>query len=157
DGELYVLSSQSYSRKGRRNVARTALLRLRKDGDGFKVDGEMHLAELLDAAPDRATTLGLPRGTRELDIEGMAYHRGALYFGVKAPLDAGGSAMIWKVASPKALFEGSSAKKLEAAGLTAWGRLRVDVTLDGATVAGGISDLLFHDNTLFVTSTPSTA
>jgi multidrug efflux pump subunit AcrA (membrane-fusion protein) len=155
-GELYVLSSQSYSRKGRRNTARTALLRLRKDGEGLKVDGEAHLAELLDQAPERAATLGLARGTRELDIEGMTFHRGALYFGVKAPVDASGSAMIWKVTSPKALFDGG-AKNLDAAGLTAWGHVRVDVTLDGTTLAGGISDLLFHGDTLFVTSTPSIA
>ncbi len=157
DGEVYVLASQSFSRKGKRNDARTALLRLRKDGDDFRVDGEVHLAELLDDAKGRARTLGLAQGTRELDIEGMTFHEGALYLGVKAPVDAAGSAMIWKVPSPKALVESPASKKLEAAGLTLWGHLRLDVTVDGTTVAGGISDLLFHGDTLYLTSTPSIA
>ncbi|MBN9159618.1 MAG: hypothetical protein BGO98_49170 [Myxococcales bacterium 68-20] len=158
-GELYVLSSQSYNAKGRRKPARSALLRLRPAGSGFVVDGEVHLAEALDVAPERAAALGLARGTRDLDVEGMAFHGGALYFGLKAPLDARGRARIWKVASPEALFDDTvgGARKLERAGIATWGHARVDVEIDGKAVPGGISELLFMGGTLVIASTPSTA
>jgi multidrug resistance efflux pump len=168
-GEIYLLSSQSFSRKGKRKPARTALLRLRPEGHGLRVDGEVHLAELLDADPARATALGLPEGTRALDIEGLAFQGGALYFGLKAPLDAQGNAMIWRAASPSALFDArptATARvaddkgpgRLADAGLSLWARARVDVELDGKPTPGGISDLLFlPDGSLAMTSTPSTA
>ncbi|TKC93014.1 biotin/lipoyl-binding protein [Polyangium fumosum] len=154
-GEIYLLSSQSYSKRGKRKPARTALLRLRKDGRGFRVDGEAHLAELLDADPAQAAALGLPKGTRALDIEGLAYQKGALYFGLKAPLDAQGHAMIWQVTTPGALF---ASKPLAGAGASLWAHVPVDVELAGKPTPGGISDLLFlPDGSLVITSTPSTA
>ncbi|XXT14692.1 hypothetical protein WME94_31045 [Sorangium sp. So ce429] len=155
-GDVYLLSSQGYSAKGKRKTARTALLRLKPDGRGFRVDGEVHLAELLDpAGPAVLAGLGLPGGTRPLEIEGMAYRDGALYFGLKSPLDAQGNALIWKLDAPGALFD---AKRLEGAGLSLWARARVDVELGGAPTPGGISDLSFlPDGSLAIASTPSTA
>ncbi|MDI3284487.1 biotin/lipoyl-binding protein [Polyangium sp. 15x6] len=154
-GEIYLLSSQSYSKRGKRKPARTALLRLRKEGRGFRVDGEAHIAELLDADPAQAAALGLPNGTRALDIEGLAYRGGSLYFGLKAPLDAQGNAMIWQVTAPSALF---ASKPLASAGASLWARVRVDVEVAGKPTPGGISDLLFlPDGGLAISSTPSTA
>ncbi|AUX26485.1 hypothetical protein SOCEGT47_070540 [Sorangium cellulosum] len=174
-GEVYLLSSQSYSKKGKRKRERTALLRLRPEGQGFRVDGAIHLAEVLDAAPARAAALGLPDGTRALDIEGLAFRQGALYLGLKAPLDPQGNAMIWRIESPGALFgEGSAspvkvavardkgaadeARRFDAARVSLWARARVDVELAGRPTPGGISDLVFMpDGALAITSTPSTA
>ncbi|UQA63154.1 HlyD family secretion protein [Polyangium aurulentum] len=170
-GEIYLLSSQSFSKKGKRKPARTALLRLRQEGRGFRVDGEVHLAELLDADPARAHALGLPNGTRSLDIEGLAFRQGALHLGLKAPLDAQGNAMIWQIASPGALFaarpdavkaaarkDSSASGRLAEAGASLWARARVDVELAGKSTPGGISDLQFlPDGSLAITSTPSTA
>ncbi|CAN98009.1 hypothetical protein predicted by Glimmer/Critica [Sorangium cellulosum So ce56] len=179
-GEIYLLSSQSYSKKGKRKSERTALLRLRQDGQGFRVDGGIHLAEVLDADPTRAAALGLPDGTRALDIEGLAFRQGALYLGLKAPLDAQGNAMIWRIGSPSALFgglpgeqraaavEAASAKKkhritaeaarFDAARVSLWARARVDVEVAGKPTPGGISELVFMpDGALAITSTPSTA
>jgi len=154
-GEIYLLSSQSYSKKGKRKPARTALLRLRKDGSGFRVDAAVHLAELLDADTVQATALGLPDGTRNLDIEGLTARGGSLYLGLKAPLDDQGKALIWRIQSPAALFEG---KSLANAGASIYARARVDVEVDGKPTPGGISDLFFlPDGKLALTSTPSTA
>ncbi|AUX42695.1 hypothetical protein SOCE26_041280 [Sorangium cellulosum] len=154
--EVYLLSSQGYSAKGKRKASRTALLRVKPDGRGFRVDAEVHLAELLDAAgPAALSALGLPGGTRPLEIEGMAYRDGALYFGLKAPLDADGNALIWKLDAPRALLD---TRRLEGAGLSLWARARVDVELAGATAPGGIADLCFlPDGSLAIASTPSTA
>ncbi|XYH92893.1 hypothetical protein ACMHYB_34150 [Sorangium sp. So ce1128] len=157
DGDdVYLLSSQGYSAKGKRKKARTALLRLKPEGRGFRADAAVHLAELLDAAsPAVLAGLGLPGGTRPLEIEGMAYRDGALYFGLKAPLDAQGNALVWKLDAPRELFE---SKRLDAAGLSLWARARLEVELDGAPAPGGISDLSFlPDGSLAIASTPSTA
>lgn len=167
-GEVYVLASQSYSAKGRRKSSRTVFLRLKPEGRGFRADGEVHLAELLEAAgPAVMTALGLPTGTRALEIEGMTFRDGALYLGLKAPLDPQGNAIIWKLASPRALFHADrgaafagsfKASSLEDAGLSLWARVRLDIELHGASVPGGISELLFlPDGSLAVASTPSTA
>lgn len=154
-GDIYLLSSQSFSKKGKRKPARTALLRLRRQGSGYRVDGEAHLAELLDADSVQATALGLPDGTRNLDIEGLTTRGGALYLGVKAPLDAQGRALIWKISSPSSLFDG---KPLTGAGTSLWARARVDVEVDGKNTPGGISDLVFLPNgKLVISSTPSVA
>ncbi|XXT18266.1 HlyD family efflux transporter periplasmic adaptor subunit [Sorangium sp. So ce429] len=174
-GEIYLLSSQSYSKKGKRKPERSALLRLRPEGRGFRVDGEIHLAEVLDAAPARAAALGLPGGTRALDIEGLAFRQGALYLGLKAPLDPQGNAMIWRIDAPGALFGDESpspvtaaggakrersegeAARFDAARVSLWARARVDVELARRPAPGGISELLFMpDGSLAVTSTPST-
>ena len=154
-GEMYVLSSQSHNKRGKRKRARTALLCLRKEGGGFRVDGEAHLAELLDANPTQAAALGLPQGTQGLDIEGLAFRGGALYLGLKAPLDPQGNALIWRIAAPSALF---ASQPLDEAGASIWARVRVDVELAGRRVPGGISDLVFlPGGSLAITSTPSTA
>lgn len=158
-GELYVLASQSYSKKGKRKPARTALLRLVADGKGFRVTGEAHLAELFDAAPER----GKLTSTRDLDVEAMTFHDGALFFGLKAPLLANGAALVWRVGTPGALFDppaagGAAGSTLDAAGFEVWGAAKVDVLLDGKTTPGGISDMLFlADGSLIVSATPSTA
>jgi len=162
-GEIYVLSSQSHSKRGKRKPARTALLRLRPDGASLRVDGEIHLAELLDADPARATSLGLSDGTSALDVEGMAFHDGALYLGLKAPLDAEGNAMIWRISKPNELFGGSvlpakATGALEAAGISLFARARLDVAFEGRAVPGGIAELFFaNDGSLAIASTPSVA
>src|SRR5262249_11711266 len=87
-------------------------------------------------------------------------HAGALYLGLKAPLDARGEAMIWRIASPGALFDVSTngAKKLDVMGMQLWAHVRVDVELEGTKVKGGISELMFEGrDALVIASTPSSA
>lgn len=155
-GEVWVLSSQSYSKKGKRPPSRTSFLRLMPDGRGFRVDAELHFADVIEAAgSDVMSRLGLPNGTRDLEIEGMSYHRGALYLGLKTPLDAQGNALIWKLGDPRALF---ARKSLERADLSLWASARVDAEVDGKATPGGISELLFlPDGSLMIASTPSSA
>jgi multidrug resistance efflux pump len=153
-GEVYVLASQSHSRKGKRPAARTAFMRLMPDGRGFRVDAAVSLADALEAAGEGAMAkLGLPKGTRDLEIEGMAFRGGALYLGLKTPLDAQGNAMIWKLGDPGALL---SQKSLASAALSLFAKVRVEAEAGQAKVPGGISELLFlPDGALMIASTPS--
>jgi hypothetical protein len=154
DGSIYLLSSQSYSSKGNRRSSRTAFLRIDARGRGFAVTGELHIAEMLDAAPASIRKrLGLEAGTRDLDIEGLAIRGGAAYFGVKAPLDSAGNAMIWRLPDLRAAFDG---RQFDPERLEAWARVPLPLQAGGGEVKAGISDLLFlPDGTLLIAAAPA--
>jgi hypothetical protein len=118
DGSLFVLASQSRSRKGKRPDSRQLFARVAIDADGARVLASTRLAAQLDAAGARfLATLGL-HDTAELDLEGMTTTAaGGLLLGLKQPLDAAGRAPIWHLARPELLLAGD----LAAAGLTPWG------------------------------------
>ena len=112
DGSLWMLASQSASKRGRRPSTRTSLLRLRIDGDGLVATGRASLTEALASrSPAEWETLGLndkiahfDRGVasfdRVLDIEGMTTDGKDLVLGLKKPQDAEGRALLWRLARP---------------------------------------------------------
>lgn len=152
DGSVFVLSSQSKSKRGKRPKARTAFLKLAPAGDGFRVAGEQHLIDLLAAeSSDFAATLGLSQ-LDDLEIEGMTAKGGALYFGLKSPLDERGRALIWKLERPADVFAG---KSLKTSGLTLFARLPLELGGAEGKARGGVAELLFSGSSLLVASTPS--
>ncbi|MFO0552998.1 MAG: biotin/lipoyl-binding protein [Polyangiaceae bacterium] len=156
DGGVFVLSSQSHSKRGKRPRARTAFLSLKPSGDGFQVAGEVHLIDLLEGLDAASlTALGIA-STNDLEIEGMTARGGSIYFGLKAPLDDAGRALIWRLTNPQALFTSNSLKD---AGLVLEARVPLDLTTEGGASSpkGGIAELVFTDDKgLLVCSTPST-
>jgi hypothetical protein len=149
---LWLLSSQSGSRNVKRPKHRTMLARVVPSDGGYKLDAKVHLVSLLEAAsePERRE-LGVV-DTELLDIEGMAYRSGALYLGLKAPLDVDGRAIIWRVAAPERLLDGD----LAGAGVAVWGEVKLDADIEGRTGHGGITDMMFvSDTRLLVTATAS--
>lgn len=164
DGGLYVLASQSTNQKGKRPSDRTAFLKLQMEGTMGAEEGlgsqrltvvsEVHLAEALDALDAQALVrLGIPGGTQELNIEGMAMGPDGLYLGLKAPLDAEGNALIWRLDQPEVFLKTGN---LAAAGLHLHARVKVDADLEGRPAPGGIAELLFlPDGRLLIASTPS--
>ncbi|MCB9567062.1 MAG: HlyD family efflux transporter periplasmic adaptor subunit [Myxococcales bacterium] len=150
---IYVLASQSRSRKGKRPTARQIFAQVELRGRAGEVKGWVALAELLDAAPAIREGLGLP-SSAALDVEGMsACAEGGLLIGVKEPLAARGEAMIWRLAEPARLLAGEG---LEAAGLALWGTVPLRVSADGAPAAGGIAELLeLEDGALLIAATAS--
>lgn len=145
-GDVWVLSSQGFNKKGKRKPARTSMLHLRRDGGGYRADAEAHLGERFERL------LGLAPGQRDLDVEGMTFKDGALYVGVKAPVDANGDARIVEIGAPRAFLEGDDSSA------SVWATVHLEVDVDGARVAGGISELAFSPSgALVLASTPSTA
>jgi len=150
---VFVLASQSRSKRGKRPRARTAFLSLAPAGDNFKVTAELHFIDLLaNESAEYLSRLGLTR-LDDLEIEGMTHKDGALYFGLKAPLDEQGRALIWKLARPEDLFAGKTPPQ---AGLSLFARVSLRVGSGEHTVRGGVAELAFIGSDLAIASTPST-
>jgi hypothetical protein len=155
DGRIYLIASQSENRKGVRRSERTLFISAHLQGQKLLSDSHVFLYDLLmDAQRDNPAffaSLGFP-ATRDpasfpIDIEGLAWHNGALYLGLRHPLDASGRALIWKLANPDSLFQ---RKSLSKAALSLWKK----VPLQAAGAAAGISDILFlPDNSLLLSCT----
>lgn len=149
---IYLLSSQSYSKKGKRKKSRQRFLRVEQRKDGIFLDRKVHLAKLLDKLPvEKLKALGL-NDTKDLDIEGMTKTaRGGLLIGLKSPLDEDGNALIWHLKKPKTLFQ---TKNLDQGELKLFGKVRLEVKADGSNAKGGISELLeLDDRSLLITAT----
>ncbi|MCE9571742.1 MAG: HlyD family efflux transporter periplasmic adaptor subunit [Deltaproteobacteria bacterium] len=151
-GAIWVASSQSVSRRGNRPASRQHLVRIARGADGLRAEGVVDLAARLAQLPAATrATLGVEE-LRRLDIEGLAARGGALYVGLKAPVDGDGRAIIWKIAAPERLLAGD----VVGAAITRWATVRLAVEADGREVAGGIADLLFMDDqTLLIAATAS--
>lgn len=160
DGTIYLLSSQSASKRGRRPPSRELLLRARTGpGRQLTVTGQVRLLAAIAAAAERPggqvwlEGLGLgarlpsPVGKKPgkkrsdllLEIEGLAHHEGALLLGLKQPLGPKGEAPIWRLAHPDRLLERGV---LEPADLTVLARVALPSAEPGAAAqAMGISGL----------------
>jgi len=121
---------------------------------GYEAEQKVYLSRLLeDAGPEFLDTLGLPGSTETLEIEGISYQEGALFLGLKSPLDSEGRAMIWRIGQPERLFDEGSVQNAE---FSLWARVKLTAKVGAQTVPGGISELLFLPNgSLAITSTPS--
>jgi hypothetical protein len=134
DGTFFLITSHSRNRKGKLKAARCQALHLALEGRGLKVIGRLPLA---DAKPSVAELAGAARGA-EIDIEGVAYHQGALYLGLKEPLREGGRAVILRIADP---VGAAKRGKVEANAFTRWAE--IPLSAGAGKAAAGISDLLF--------------
>ena len=158
DGALYVLSSQSFNKHGKRKPSRQVFARLRWSDRQLRADGVVRLASLLEAAPAASrAALGLS-DLRALDIEGLtaapASLGGGLLVGLKGPLTSDGRALVWHMAHPDRLVQTG---RLEDAGLTLWATARLTVRADGRDVPGGVAELLvLPTGALVLSSTAAT-
>ncbi len=152
DGGLYVLASQSRSRKGKRSSARQRFAYVELSAAGARATASVQLAALLDAAgPEILAGLGLP-DTTQLDIEGLTpTAAGGLLLGLKGPLDPQHQAIVWHLRDPQRLL---ATGDLSEGGLAVWGRIPLTIVADGAAAPAGISDLLeLPDGSLLVAAT----
>lgn len=152
DGSLYVLASQSRSRKGKRPKARQLFARVELTATGARATASVELATLLDTLGAAALAeLGLP-DTSGLDLEGMtSTAAGGLLLGLKGPVGPDGTAIVWHLPAPERLL---ATGEPSAGGLVLWGRIPLTVTGDGKPVPGGIAELLeLPDGSLLVAAT----
>jgi len=155
---LYLLSSQSSSRRGRRPLSRQLLVRAQPGPDRtLRADGAVPLlASLARAAAGkggRAWLRGLgltadpgqlaasptaPGAPQALEIEGMACVDGALVLGLKEPLGHQREAILWRLEAPgKLLREGA----VDRTALSLLGRLHLTEPHTGKSLPMGIAGL----------------
>ncbi len=153
DGTIYLMSSQSINKKGKRAKTRQYLLEVEHTGREFKVKRRIEFYKALESAYDDTAldALGLGAQTgkagRVLNIEGAAWHKGDLIIGLKEPHSEKG-AIIWRLKNLKQFMENGVLQKNQ---LERYAELELEAT-DGTV--HGISDLCFDDaGVLYVLST----
>jgi hypothetical protein len=139
-GTFLVATSASPKKSGKTPKERALLLQLELRGRTLHVVGRADLRSLeADGKPGGAFGPGVDPSAR-LDIEGIAYHDGDLFLGLKSPLSADGSALVLRLVEPlAALHEG----QLRAGSLRPYAEVRLTARPAGIDVAEGISDLEF--------------
>jgi HlyD family secretion protein len=146
DGTLWILSSQSLSRKGQRPEKRQWLIRARIGAEPRQlvVTGRVALFDRVSATlgPEARTTLGW---NDMLDLEGLAFLDGALLLGAKSPADEVGRARILRLSAPDAFVDGATPE------LEVYAELALPTCGTGAP--GGISELALDGSTLWILST----
>ncbi len=157
-GGLWVISSSSRSKKGRRPEKRQVFTRLMPaTGRSFSAAPPVLLYTLLQkSSPQTLRDLGVGGGALErLNIEGLAaYPPSGLLIGLKAPLDDKGRAQIWHLRYPERLIDEGT---LEAGELSLWATVKVSCS-DGAGIShpGGVAELLLlPDGGLVIAATTS--
>lgn len=156
EGGLYLLASQSRSRKGKRRAARRLFAHVALSDTGARVTASVELVTRLEAAGDEVlAALGLP-DTDALDVEGMTpTAAGGLLLGLKGPLTPDDAAIVWHLPRPQQLLATGDPGQ---AGLVRWGHLPLTVTADGEHVPAGIAELLeLPDGSLLVAATAAGA
>lgn len=147
---LYLACSQNRSRKGKLKRSRRLLLRVKRQGRRFTLDGKVDLYTLLNSAA--AAAVGAPwatfiSGAADVDLEGLAYKDGALLLGYKAPLAAGRS-VILRLGQLEALFD---KRQIPAGAVSIFLRLRLQ--REGASRQEHLSGLTYRGGQLLITST----
>lgn len=144
DGFLYLVASQSLSKKGRRPESRQQIIKISRRVRDFRAVGAVDFLSAVTSSlnPEQLRRLGLgetsPDGQLVLNIEGAAWFQGELLLGLKAPRPPQG-ALIWRLHQPDRLIERQA---LDPDQLTLFGHADLR-TPDGRPAA--ISDLFVNE------------
>ncbi len=129
---FYLLTSHSPNKKGKVAKARRQLLELVLDGRQLKVKYALDLLHGKGDVANLLEKLGFPADSA-VDLQGIAFHDGALYVGLKSPLLADDSAAILRLDRPGEVF---ARGKLAKGDLTLWGQVKLAVPVVGSPAAG---------------------
>lgn len=131
-GSFFLATSHSANRKGKDKPERRRLFQLQLSGRALKILGSLDLATaILDAGV-------VPPGG--IDIEGLAFHDGALYVGLKAPQTTSGEALILHI---RQVLPALKVGALRPEQVQRWATVPLRVTAATGAVVQGISDLSF--------------
>lgn len=145
DGSFYLISSQNINKKNRRPGSRELIIKIKREGEKFVVEGQVPFFSLLlnSYSLPELRFLGLEKleadGQPVLNIEGAAFHDNALYLGLKEPVSNKG-AIIWKLADGDDIFK---SQKLAPNQLSVYGYVQLG---QHKNKLAGLSDLMFDQN-----------
>lgn len=146
---LYLLCSQSRSRRGKRPSKRQRFIRVRYENDTFTVTGEILLAKALEEMDSEGRSRILKGSLDTLDIEGMAIRDGALFLGLKSPITKEG-APIWKLAKASEVFDG---RRSLAENLSSWRMAKLQLKEEASEPMGIASLEFLPDGDLLIAGT----
>ena len=128
-GTFFLTTSHTISKKGKSKPIRRQLLWLELKEQRLVSRGGFDLTTLISARDE------------DLDIEALAFREGALFVGLKAPLDENGNAAIMRIENIGGAFDQEKPATLAA---MAWARPKLEVPdAEGKPVPQGVTDLLF--------------
>ena len=137
---FYLLTSHSPNKKGKIAKSRRQLLELALVGRKLEVRNALDLLHGKGDIANLLEKLGFPADTA-VDLEGLAFHAGSLYVGLKAPLLPDDSAAVFRLERPAEAF---ARGKLAKGDLALWGQAKLAVPgAAGAPVPQGVADLFF--------------
>jgi hypothetical protein len=146
---IYILTSQSYNKKGLLPASRRLFIRVARETDRFTLTGKIALVDLLqkaalqDPVAEWSQFISAAIADSSMDIEGLAYRQGSVLLGFKNP-QIEGRAAILAIAGIDAVFD---KQELSAVGVRLWRALDLR---DGPTgVPCGITDLVFFGERLY--------
>jgi hypothetical protein len=147
DGTFFLVTSHSPNRENKTPSERRQLLQLKEDKGALKVLARLDLTKI--GGGSLLALASLPTDGR-LDVEGVSYHAGALFIGIKSPLSVAGQAVIVRIANP---LDALRAGKLRGKDVERFAAVSLCVPVKDARVCQGISDLTFlPDGSLVVSA-----
>ena len=102
-GTYYLQTSHSQNRRGVVKKPRRQLLRMKLRDRHLVVSGALDLLQGGEDVARQLAKLGVPADVG-VDLEGLTYHDGALYVGLKWPLMSDGSALVMRMNHPDQVF-----------------------------------------------------
>jgi hypothetical protein len=114
--KFFATTSHSRTKKGKRKPEREQLMLLSKNGRQIEVINSWSLREKILAQLKKSHSTVLDMETVEaaapdeggLNIEGLAYHSGKLYLGLRSPVTSKGEALILVIKNADALLDGKA-------------------------------------------------
>lgn len=151
-GNIYIVCSQSPNKKGNHPDTRKLLMRIKRKGDAFVLDGYVKLIDLLteaaksDSAASWINLVKIDTVNRSPDIEGIAYCENSLYLSFKNPLLDEKSAIL-KITDIDNMFKSGSLEKSQ---IELWRQLYLKDMSSGNLFR--ISDIQFINDNLYILS-----
>lgn len=153
NGILYIASSSSVNKKGKLKGRRARLISVYRDKRSFSVLREVDLYSCLRECAEKnsgkewADFILNGVSDESMDIEGMFYKEGSLYFGFKAPLRDGQSVVL-RIADVDAFMHTGGLTDDQ---VSIWKKINLSCEYGGAQER--ISDLCYVNGSLFITGT----
>lgn len=143
---FFVTTSHSANKKGRTKASRRKLLWLSPRANRtFRVLGQVDLTTARDRDGRGLLALAGLLESGALDIEGIAWHEGLLYVGLKSPLSDDSNATILAMRDPVSVMKAGS---IPPGAMVVWSRARLCLP-NG--VCQGVADMTFtSDGSLFL-------
>ncbi len=151
-GTIYIVCSQNPSKKGKLPESRKLLLRIKRKGEEFTLDGQVKLLDLLQEAAHKNTEalwtklITIDGESRSPNIEGIAYYDNSLFLGFKSPLLSENSAIL-KITGIDNLFKSNS---MDGSEIKLWKQMLLKDQISKNLFR--ISDIQFYSDDLYVLS-----